>query len=107
MKPYAQEAENLRLLFDAGIVSVDAVVAWADRTILTFPDYDEDLVNVSLGAKVPMIEMDSRLRRVSWGADIFEAIRNLAGRIHSTLLSDRLRARDFARVLESIWVECG
>ena len=33
MKPYAQEAENLRLLFIAGIASVDDVVAWADQKI--------------------------------------------------------------------------
>ncbi|MCK7500722.1 MAG: hypothetical protein MZW92_68805 [Comamonadaceae bacterium] len=53
MKPYAQEAENLRLLFIAGIASIDDVVAWADRTILTLPEYDDDLVEISLGATVP------------------------------------------------------
>ena len=107
MKPYAQEAENLRLLFDAGIASVEDVVAWADRTILTLPEYDEDLTEVSLGAKVPMAEMDSRLHRAGIGADPFVAIRNLAGRIHRTLLLDRSRARDFARMLEGLWVDSG
>lgn len=107
MKPYAQEAENLRLLFDAGIASVDDVIAWADRTVLTLPEYDDDLVEISLGAKVPMAEMDSRLRRVGAGADHYEAIRNLAGRMHRSLMSDRSLAQNFARVLEHIWVECG
>jgi len=105
MKPYAQEAENLRLLFLAGIVSVDDVVAWADRTILAFPKYDDDLTEVSLGAKIPMAEMDSRLKRVSEGADHFEAIRNLLGQMHRTLLSDRSQSHGFARLLEHIWVE--
>lgn len=104
MKPYAQEAENLRLLFDAGIASVDDVVAWADGTISTLPGYDDDLTEISLGTKVPMAEMDSRLRRVSEGADHFEAIRNLLGWMHRTLLSDRSKARGFARLLESLWV---
>ena len=58
MKPYAQEAENLRLLLLAGIASVDDVVAWADRTILTLPEYDDDLAEISLGARFPMDEMD-------------------------------------------------
>jgi hypothetical protein len=105
MKPYAQEAEDLRLLFIAGIASVDEVVAWADRTILTLPEYDDDLAEISLGAKAPMAEMDSKLRRASWGADTFEAIRNLAGRMHRILLSDRSRARGFARLLEFMWVD--
>lgn len=105
MKPYAQEAENLRSLFDAGIVSVEDIVAWADRTISRLPEYDDDLVEISLGAKVPRDEMDARLRRASEGADHSEAIRNLAGRMHRILLSDRSRARDFARVLERLYGE--
>jgi hypothetical protein len=105
MKPYAQEAENLRLLFKAGIVSIDEVVDWADRTILALPEYDCDLTEISLGVKVPVAEMDRRLRRVSEGANHSEAIRNLAGRMHRILLSDRSRARDFARVLERLYGE--
>ena len=105
MKPYAQEAENLRLLFVAGIASADDVVAWADRTISTLPEYDDDLVDISLGATVPRDEMNSRLCRVSWGADQFVAIRNLAGRMHRTLLSDRSRAGHFARLLDLFWVD--
>lgn len=105
MKPYAQEAENLRLLFIAGIASVEDVVAWADQTISTLPEYDDDLTEISLGAKVPRDEMDARLRKASEGADHSEAIRNLAGRMHRILLSDRSRARDFARVLESLWID--
>lgn len=105
MKPYAQEAENLRLLFDAGIVSVEDVVAWADRTISTLPEYDNALVEISFGAKVPKDEMDGRLRLVSEGADHLEAIQNLLGRIHRTLLSDRSRARDFARTMWHVYGE--
>jgi hypothetical protein len=104
MKPYAQEAENLRLLFIAGIASVDDVVAWADRTISTLPEYDDALTQISLGAKVPMAEMESRLNRVSEGSDFFEAIRHLLGRMHRTLMSDRSRARDFARVVDHLWI---
>ena len=105
MKSYAQEAENLRLLFIAGIASIDDVVAWADRTISTLPEYDDDLTEISLGATVPMAEMEARLHRVSVDADTFEAIRNLAGRMHRTLVSDRSRARDFARLLNGLLAE--
>lgn len=105
MKPYAQEAENLRLLLLAGIVSVDDVVAWADRTISTLPEYDDDLVKISLGANLPRDEMDGRLRLVGGGADHIEAVRNLLGRMHRTLLSDRSQAGDFARVLERLYGE--
>jgi hypothetical protein len=105
MKPYAQEAENLRLLFEAGIVSIDDVVAWADRTISTLPEYDDDLVEISLGANLPMDEMDGRLRAVSEGADHIEAVRNLLGRMHRTLLSDRSRSRDFAQTVWNVYGE--
>jgi len=105
MKPYAQEAENLRLLFEAGIVSIDEVVAWADRTIMAFPEYDDDLTEISLGAKVQIGEMYSRLSRASVGADTLEAVRNLAGRMHQVLLTDRSRAGDFIRELVRIWAD--
>jgi|GEM_PF-1267140 len=104
-KPYAQEAENLRLLFDAGIASVEDVVAWADQAILASPEYDDDLTEVSLAAKAPRDETDRRLGRLGEGADKAEAIRNLAGRIHRELLTDTSRAGDFARVMERFWFE--
>jgi hypothetical protein len=107
MKPYAQEAENLRLLLLAGIVSVDDVVAWADRTISTLPEYDDDLTEISLGAKLPEDEMGKRLLRISTGADHLEAIRNLAGQMHRVLLSDKSRAEEFARWLEWLYYENG
>src|SRR5512140_217410 len=103
MKPYAQEAENLRLLFIAGIASVDEVVDWADRTISTLPEYDDDLVEISLGAKVARDEMDGSLRRVSEGADTIEAIRRLAGRMHRMLLSHPSLAEEFYKVLDWLW----
>lgn len=78
MKLYAQEAENLRLLLEAGIVSIDDVVAWADRTISTLLEYDDDPVGISLGAKVQIGEMYASLGRAGWGADTLEAVRNLA-----------------------------
>ena len=105
MKPYAQEAENLRLLFIAGIASVDDVVAWADQKILTLPEYDDDLAGISLGAEVSMAEMDLRLRKASVAADQLGAIRDLLGRMHQVLLSNELRASEFARVLDSLWGE--
>ena len=105
MKFYAQEAENLRLLLEAGIVSIDEVVGWADRTISTLPEYDDDLVEISLGANLPMDGMDGRLRAVSGGADHIEAVRNLLGRMHRTLLSDRSRSRDFAQMVWNVYGE--
>lgn len=105
MKPYAQEAENLRLLFIAGIASADDVVAWADRAISTLPEYDDDLMEISLGANLPMDDMDRRLRFVSEGADHIEAVRNLLGRMHRTLLSDRSRSRYFAQTVWNVYGE--
>jgi hypothetical protein len=105
MKPYAQEAENLRLLLKADIVSIGEVVAWADQKILTLPEYDDDLAEISLGAEVSMAEMDLRLRRASAGADTILAVRRLLGRMHQVLLSNELRAGEFARVLDSLWRE--
>ena len=105
MKPYAQEAENLRLLLEANIVSIDEVVAWADQTIITLSEYDDELTEISLGAKVQIGEMLIRLSRVSYGADTLEAVRNLAGRMHRVLLTDRSRASDFIRELNQIWAD--
>lgn len=107
MKPYAQEAENLRLLFIVGIASIDDVVAWADRTISTLPEYDEGLTEISLGANLPKDEMDRRLRRLSTGADRIEAIWNLAGRMHRMLLSNESLAKEFARTLARLYCEYG
>ena len=105
MKPYAQEAENLRLLLMAGIVSIEDVVAWADRTLLTLPDHDDALADISLGAKVQIGEMITRLSRAGEGADTLEAVRNLAGRMHQVLLMDRSRAGDFIRELARTWAD--
>ena len=107
MRPYAQEAEDLRLLFIAGIATGDDVVAWASRTILAFPEYDDDLTEISLGADLPRDEMVRRFRRVSEGADLLEAVRNLLGRVHRTLLSDRSRAEDLVRAMWDVDGEVG
>ena len=47
------------------------------------------------------------LRQLGQGADRDEAIRHLAGHMHSVLLKDRSRARDFTRILEQLWIENG
>ena len=105
MKSYAQEAENLRLLFIAGIASVDDIVAWADRTISKLSEYDDDLVKISLGADLPRDEMDGRLRLVSEGANHLESVRKLLGRMHRTLLTDRSRAGGFGRTMWDVYGE--
>jgi hypothetical protein len=120
MKPYAQEAENLKLLLGAGIVTIGDVVAWADRTILAIPEYDDDLAEISLGANVQIGEMHTMLSRVvhdadflskfgyfgvanGQGASTLEAVRNLAGWMHRVLLTDRSRAGAFILELVTIW----
>jgi hypothetical protein len=107
MKPYAQDAENIRLTLVAGIASVDDVVRWADTTLATLDGYDDDLANVSLASSAPPQEIDSMLRQLGQGADRDDAMRHLAGQMHRILLKNRSRARDFTRVLEQLWIENG
>jgi hypothetical protein len=107
MKSYAQHAENIRLTLVAGIASVDEVVRWADTVLATLDGYDDDLANLSLASSALPQEIDSMLRHLGQGANRDDALRHLAGQMHSILLRDRTRARDFTRILEQLWVESG
>ena len=105
MKTYAQQAETRRIELIAGLISVRDVIAWADQIIASHPEYDDDIANLSLaGNKTPQ-DIESDLHRLAAGAEPFEAIRVVMGRMHDVLLADASRARDFTRVLEHLWVQ--
>lgn len=104
MKLYRQEAEELRLALIAGLVSMSEILHWADTTLAAQAQYDDDLANLSLATSAVPQELEALLHRLSEGANLNDAIRNLAGRMHRALLRDRTRARDFARILEQLWI---
>jgi hypothetical protein len=105
MKAYRQNAENMRLALIAGLVSVPEIVQWADKTLSAQAEYDDDLADLSLAIHSLPQDVEAILRRLAAGADLYEGIRSLAGRMHRALLKDRARARDFTRILEQLWIE--
>ena len=105
MKLYRQEAANLRMTLIAGIVSVDDVVQWAESRIASLDEYDDELTDLFLASKTTPQDVEPMLRRLGQDADQNDAIRFLMGRMHRALLENRSRARDFARLLDRLWIE--
>jgi hypothetical protein len=107
MKPYAQEAGEKWLAFRAGLLTVADIVRWADEKISQLDLYDDELADIALAGNKPPHEIASMLMHISEGADRNEAIRNLLGRMHTAMLQDRGRARDFAKFLYYMLIETG
>ena len=51
MRPYGEEALEMKLRLLAGLVDVPEVVAWADEVFARSPEYDDDLANICLASK--------------------------------------------------------
>lgn len=101
--PYADEAIEMRLGFQAGVIDSAEIIAWADSRILEY-DYDDDLASVSLASKVPASEMVSLLSRVSHAGDEWPAMRRVLARMYDAIVEDRSLAHGLTTFLERFWV---
>ena len=50
MRPYSQQAFELKMGIEAGVVTSSEVISWADET-LSKHDYDDDLANISMASE--------------------------------------------------------
>jgi len=107
MKPYAQKAAELRLQLEAGIVTSKEVVAWADGLIAQQSEYDENLVEISLGAQKSFKDLLSALSKVALNADRWQALRSIMPLMYDVLLKDRSKVHDFSGFLFDQIIENG
>jgi hypothetical protein len=84
MKPYAQEAEVLRLLLNYGFISGNDIITWTDQTIMSETEIDQNLIEVSTMPPDKTSDISSKLSEIAVGADSFEALRTAFGRMYDT-----------------------
>ena len=69
MRPYAEEAYEMKLRLLAGVADVPDVVAWADEVFARSPEYDDDLANICLATKASWKDVLTLLNKVACGED--------------------------------------
>lgn len=105
-RPYSNDAIELKLGLEAGVIEAREVVAWADRVIEEH-EYDDDVANLSLAAGASRKEMMSLLAPLIDRGQEWQAMRRTLRRMHQALLEEPSRAHEFARYLESFWIRQG
>jgi hypothetical protein len=105
MKPYSEEALELKLSFEAGVADVAEIIQWADRTLLACDNYDDDLAELCMAKDKPKKHLISLLGKLAGPQyEEWAAMRRTMARMHRTLGQDSSRAREFAQFLELFWV---
>jgi hypothetical protein len=106
MRPYSQEAHELKLGLEAGVVERDEIVDWADRILCEY-DYDDDVANLAMGRKAADKELMILLGAVIDRRDEVAAMRRVMGRMSVILRQHPERAHEFTRFLENFWIQQG
>jgi hypothetical protein len=104
MRPYSQQAQQLKLGLEAGVVERDEIISWADRIVMDY-DYDDDVANVALAVNAPLKQLISLLGQVIDQSDEFVAIRCIMGRMYEILKEHPERAHEFTCFLEQFWIQ--
>ena len=106
MRPYSQQAHQLKLGLEAGVVEREEIISWADRILMDY-DYDDDVANVALAVNAPLKQLASLLGQVIDQSDELVAIRCIMGRMYEILREHPERAHEFSRFLEHFWIQQG
>jgi len=101
----AQQAEIKRQELCLGLISVSEVIQWADLMLESTPEYNDDLVNVSLAKHNCAQDIASLLGHLAAGSDEFDAMRVVLGSLYKFLLIDNSQTRNFTRALERFWID--
>ena len=104
MRPYSQQAFELKMGIEAGVVTSSEVISWADET-LSKHDYDDDLANISMASEASPKDLIILIGQVVDQRDEIQAMRNVMGRIYKVLKQQPERAHSFTRFLERFWIE--
>jgi hypothetical protein len=70
MATLREEAEFQRLALAMALTNVDAVVAWADRTIVALPEPPIQVIDVALAGSLPADQVVELLSAVPGGGDL-------------------------------------
>jgi hypothetical protein len=102
MRPYSQRALELKLFLEAGVISPDEVIEWADQTLAT-NSYDDSLAELAITSNVTSKNLIILLGHLVDQADEWSAIRVTMSKMHDALLADSSLTHSFTRFLESFW----
>lgn len=104
MRPYSEEALELKLSLEAGLVGIADVIEWTDRVFMACEDYDDDLANVCLAKDASVKEMISLLGKLIDHREEWTAVRRTMARMYDALRQNPERIHEFTRFLEHFWV---
>ena len=95
-----EEAEYLRIALAMGLISKDAVVAWADRIIAALDEPLIQVIDVSLSAGRPEVEVMDLLAAVPGSGDLAAAAHRALGLLLQEFRAGRI---SLERVVEALW----
>lgn len=93
------EAEEIAIALELGLLSVTDAIRWTDAGIEADPHPPFALIQVSLAAKAPPVEVAHLLRSLPGDPDRREVARRLVCRIVGALHHGRVTAARAARIL--------
>ena len=99
MSEIVQDAQRMSLLFQYGAVTADEVISWADSWIQRMDSPAEALLHLSTTPPDKTGDTLSCLRRLSTGADFWNALRSALPRLRDYVASHRERAEEIANHL--------
>lgn len=103
MKSYLDQAIEMKLSLEAGLINVKDIIAWAD-SILSRVEYDDDLANICLATNVSAREMLTLLNRLIGDREEWPAARKVMARMYDILLQNPERLRGFIWFFERFWI---
>ena len=104
MRPYSQQAYELKLALEAGVVDNSEIIGWADNTLTQY-DYDDDVANLSMARQSSRKELIVLLSALVEDADEINGMRTVMGRIYQELKKDPNRVRGVTEFLEGFWIK--
>jgi len=79
MIPLREEAETLRLGLVMGLVSPEAVIAWADGVVMEMANPPIEVIDVAAATRQPLDELARLLKRVPGPADLTAGAHRVLG----------------------------
>ena len=95
-------AHEFRFSLEAGVISRDEIVSWADEIMAT-EVYDDYIANICLSTNESTKQLESLLGLIAEDADEWNGMRRMLSRMHDALVKDPDRLHEFTRFLDMIW----
>ena len=101
MRPYSNEALELKLALEAGLIGRIDIIGWAEVQLMAREEYDDDLAEVAMASRATLKELADLMTRLTGDADPADAMRRILGRMHAALSRDLSQAPAFMGFLNS------